>query len=232
MSTQYVTVQASGAEGYSNLKIWLRDVAPNCPGVQRSVLKRQLILACREFFAESFAWQADMGPIPVVAGQSNYQLSPFNSYTDVVGVLTVAANGIPLNPIWKRPMPLANVSNTPTTGAADLPAGYFMLRPDIISLYPVPSNPLPQPVSLQIRCALKPKTTVEQVPLIAQTHFYEAILAGLLYRLLNQPAKPYTNLALAGYYEKRFRSYIGEYAAKAKTGWNGSGSWVYPGFGK
>jgi hypothetical protein len=232
MTTQYVTVQASGAEGYSNLKVWLRDVAPVCPGVQRSVLKRQLILACREFFAESFAWQADQGPIPVVAGQNTYQLSPFNSYTDTVGILQVNANGLPLRPIWKRPALLTSGGGDNTLGTSDLPTGFYMLRPDIIAIFPTPITPLPQPVTLQVRCALKPKTTVEQVPLIAQTHFYEAILAGLLYRLLNQPAKPYTNMELSMYYEKRFRSYIGEYAAKAKTGFNGASSWFYPGFGK
>ena len=230
MSTQYVTVQSSGAEGYSNLKVWLKDVAPWVPGVHRSVLKRQLILACREFFAESYAWQADMGLIPVVGGQANYALSPFNSYTDIVGVLKVWANGVGMYPLPYKPPELPNLVAGPVM--SDFPKGFYMLRPDILALYPVPIPVLPNPVNLQLRVALKPKVTTEQVPLIAQTQFYEAILSGVLYRLLNQPAKPYTNLELAAYHEKRFRSYIAEYAGKAKTGQNGAGSWTFPGFGK
>lgn len=231
MTVSNVTVQSSGAEGYSNLKIWLRDASAWLPGAHRSVFKRQLILACREFFGESYAWQADVGPITVIGGQNTYQLSPFNSYTDVVGVITVEANGLPIYPLWKRPAPLPNVS-LPGPPTSDVPSGYFMLRPDIIALYPTPNTVLPTPVTLQIRCALKPKSTCEQVPLIAQTHFYDAILTGVLYRMMNQPAKPYSNPLQAAYNEKRFRAYIAEYAAKAKTGFNGAGSWRYPGFGK
>lgn len=231
MTTTNVTVQSSGAEGYSNLKTWLRDASPMLPGVHRSVFKRQLILACREFFEQSFAWQADMGPIPVLAGQNTYQLSPFTAYADIVGVLSVQANGVPLSPLYKRPAPLPNI-NSPGPPTSSLPAGYFMLRPDIIGLYPTPQTPLTTAVTLQLRVALKPKPTVEQVPMIAQTHFYDAILTGVLYRLMSQPAKPYTNLELAVYNEKRFRSYIGEYAARAKTGFNGAPNWVFPGFGK
>ena len=65
MTTEYVTVETSGAEGYSNLRVWLRDCAPYTPGVHRSLLKRQLILAFREFCAESFAWRGSFGPVAV-----------------------------------------------------------------------------------------------------------------------------------------------------------------------
>jgi len=232
MSVDYVTVQSSGAEGYSNLKAWLRDMSPWLPGANRSVMKRQLILACREFFAESFALQANMGPTLILAGQQDYQLSPFNSYLDVVGVLSVAINGMPLNPLWRRPDPWPNVVTGVATPTSDIPQAYWMSRPDIVSIYPLPQTPQPAPAYLTFRVAVRPKSTTEQVPSIAITHFYEAILCGGLYRMMNQPAKPYTNLELAAYHEKRFRSYIGEYAAKAKTGYNGSGSWAYPGFGK
>lgn len=231
MATQYVTVQSSGAEGFSNLKVWLRDASPILPGVQRSVFKRQLILACREFFEQSFAWRASAGPVSVIPGQSNYALSPFNSYTDVVGVLSLEVNGIPINPLHRRPSQFPDVPN-PGPPTSDFPRGYYMLRPDILALWPTPSDPLPVPTTFQVQVALKPKPSCEQVPLIAQTHFYEAILTGVLYRLLNQPAKPYTNLELSMYHEKRFRSYIAEYAGRAKTGFNGAASWSFPRFGK
>ena len=234
MSTpsQYVTVETSGAEGYSNLKTWLRDVAPVCPGVVRSVLKRQLILACREFFEQSFAWTGTMGPINIVEGQNTYALSPFNSYTDVVGVMRIEVNGVPIAPLYRRPNPIPNSLISPTPVTSPVPSGWYQLRPDIIALYPTPQTPLPNPTQMMVFVALRPKPSCEQVPLIAQTHFYEAILSGVLYRLLNQPAKPYSNLELSMYYEKRFRSYIGEYAGRAKTGFNGSAQWNFPRFGK
>ena len=97
--SQYADVVASGAEGQANLNIWLQDVTPWCPGVHRSVFKRQLILAVREFFEQSWAWRAEIGPITLVTNQQTYMLSPFNSTTDVVGVIWAAVNGTPIQPL-------------------------------------------------------------------------------------------------------------------------------------
>lgn len=229
MSTaEYASVMASGAEGQANLNLWLQDVSVYVPGIHRSVLKRQLILACREFFEQSRAWRAAIGPLTINVNQVTYMLSPFNSTADVVGVIGVWINGIPVNPIAQRP---ANDGTaTPPVPTNSQPFGYYMVRPDILALYPTPSKLLTG--ALQIQCSLKPKTTVNQVPRIAVTDFYDAILAGVLYRVLNQPGKPYSNPMLSGYFESRFRTLIGTYAALAKKGFNNGASWAFPRFGK
>ena len=221
-------VAASGGEGQANLNIWLKDVSVYAPGIHRSVLKRQLILACREFFEQSWAWRATLGPIPIIAEQATYMLSPFNSTTDVVGVLGVYVNGIPIGPAVQKPewppptVPLSTVN---------MPATYYMLRPDVLALYPVP-NPTPGTiVTMDVHCALKPKATQSQVPHVAVSDYYEAILAGVLYRILNQPAKPYSNPSLSMYFESRFRTLIGTYAAQGKKGNNGGANWRFPYFG-
>ena len=184
----YADVVASGAEGQANLNLWLKDVSVYVPGIHRSVLKRQLILACREFFEQSWAWRQTLGPLNIVANQPTYMLSPFNSTTDVVGVLGVTINAIPIPALTSMP-----VLPTPIApgGQVNLPFGYYMLRPDVLALAPVP-NPV-IPTTMFVHVALKPKQTVLQVPKIAVTDFYDAILAGVLYRILNQPAKPYSN---------------------------------------
>jgi hypothetical protein len=223
--TTYADVTASGAEGQANLNIWLQDVTPWCPGVHRSVFKRQLILAVREFFEQSWAWRAEIGPIALVTNQPTYMLSPFNSTTDVVGVIWAAVNGTPINPLTAEPP--ATQTGQPF---ADTPGGYWLPRPDIIAVYPVPKiTSVPQ--NLVAFCALRPKMSVTQVPKICVTDFYEAILNGVLYRLLNQPAKPYSNPTLAAYFETRFRKDIGVYAGKAKKGFANGASWRFPYFG-
>ena len=113
---------------------------------------------------------------------------------------------------------------------SDTPGGYWLPRPDIIAVYPIP-NITSVPQNLTALCALRPKMSVTQVPKICVTDFYEAILNGVLYRLLNQPAKPYSNPALATYFETRFRKDIGVYAGKAKKGFAGGASWQFPYFG-
>lgn len=226
--TSYASVEASGGEGQANLNIWLKDVSVYVPGIHRSVLKRQLILACREFFEQSRAWRAALGPENIIANQNTYMLSPLNSTTDVVAVVGVFINGIPIDPIIQRPA--NNGGNSPPVPTNDQPFGYYLLRPDVLALYPTPAKSLPQ--ALQVQCALKPKSSVNQVPHIAVTNFYDAILAGVLYRLLNQPSKPYTNMMLSKEFESRFRTLTGVYAAAAKTGFNNGASWRYPRFGK
>ena len=219
-------VVASGGEGQANLNIWLKDISVYAPGIHRSVLKRQLILACREFFEQSWAWRATLGPIPIVPLQPTYMLSPFNSTTDVVGVLGVWINGIPIGPLTAQPN---YPPQQPPNGTVNLPFGYYMLRPDVIALAP-PPNPTTAS-TMEVLCALKPKPTVKQVPHVATTNFYDAILAGALYRILNQPAKPYSNAPLSMYFESRFRTLIGTYAAQAKKGNNNGASWRFPYFG-
>jgi hypothetical protein len=227
MVTQYATVEASGAEGQANLNLWLKDASVYVPGIHRSVLKRQLILACREFFEQSRAWRASIGPLNVVAGQNTYMLSPFNSTTDVVGVIAVAINAVPVMPIAFRPP--NDGTQTPPVPTNNQPFGYYMLRPDVMALYPTPAKSLPG--SLQVLCSLKPKASVKQVPHIAVSDFYEAILCGVVYRCLNQPGKPYSNPALAAQFESKFRTYIGMYAGLAKTGFNQAPSWRFAPFG-
>ncbi len=224
--TQDAQVVASGAEGQANLNLWLKDVSVYAPGIHRSVLKRQLILACREFFEQSWAWRATIAPIPIVIDQPTYMLSPFNSTTDVVGVIGVSINGIPIAPSAEKPI---HVPGFPAL-SNNFPSSYFMVRPDIIALDP-PVSVMPSPLNMSVLCALKPKSTVKQVPHIAVTNFYDAILAGVLYRILNQPAKPYSNPTLSAYFESRFRTLIGTYAGIAKQGFNKGASWRFAYFG-
>jgi hypothetical protein len=237
--SHYSDVVASGAEGQANLNLWMQDISPWCPGVHRTVMKRQLILAVREFFEQSWAWRQEQGPITLVTDQVTYMLSPFNSTTDVVGVIAVWVNRVPLAPLACAPPPYGH-SPEPVPEPvpdqdgdrhhSDRPGGYWCPRPDIIAVYPTPKITT-TPQHLTVLCALRPKMSVTQVPKIAVTDFYEAIMNGALYRLLNQPAKPYSNPTLAAYFENKFRKDIGVYAGKAKKGFNNAASWSFPYFG-
>src|SRR5690606_8861257 len=80
--------------------------------------------------------------------------------------------------------------------------------------------------------ALTPKQSVTHLPRVAATHFYDAIFDGAAGRLLGQPAKPYTNPALATYHMQRFNAAIGKFAGAAKGGFAGAPSWNFPRFGK
>lgn len=222
MSTETITVEGSGHECDAKIDTWLRDLLPITPGCAPKVRKRAVILACREFFERSSAWRVVIGPKRLTANKRRYYLSPYDAYADVVQVLSVELRGFPLRPLARRP-----AGQEPN---ASEPTGYYLEGPDQIRLWPQSATTNDEVLTFHV--ALTPKQSVTHLPRIAATHFYDAIFDGAAGRLLGQPAKPYTNPAIAQYHLRRFNSSIGAYAARAKSGFNGAPSWSFPRFGK
>lgn len=221
MSIESITVEGSGQEYDVKLDTWLRDLTPLTPGCVPSVRRRELILACREFFEQSACWRGVIGPRQMKAGRKRYMLSPVDAYTDVVHVLGVQFNGE-----WLRPLPQQPRGDS----TSSTPRGYWLEAPDVVRLWPVPQVTVE--AALRFYVAMTPKQTVRQMPRIAATHYYDAILDGAAGRLLRHPAKPYTNPVAAEYHLRRFRAAIGKHAAQGKSGHTGAPSWVFPRFGK
>jgi hypothetical protein len=61
------------------------------------------------------------------------------------------------------------------------------------------------------------------------TQYHQAILSGLLARMMGQPNKPYSNPALAVYHARRFRNFIGQARAfTTSNGEPGGQNWSFP----
>lgn len=221
--TATIIVESSGHECEAKLDTWLKDILPRTPGIVRKVAKRELVLACREFFEQSAAWRVVVGPKNLVANKRTYYTSPYDAYSDVVRVFSVELNGAPLKVMLRRP---AGQEPSATT-----PYAYFIgSSPSQVRVWPTPSTSVTNGLTYYI--ALTPKVTVTKLPSVAQTHFYDAILDGVLGRIYAHPAKPYSNPGLGEYHLKRFRAAIGRYSAEAKKGFGEAVSWSYPRFGK
>lgn len=222
MTSCVITVEASGHECDVKLQTWLKDLLPRTPGAVRRVVTRELVLAAREFFEQSRAWRTVLGPKNMVANKRRYSLSPYDAYSDVVGIEGVELNGCPLRKLSRRP--------ADTAREADQPSGYWLESPDTVRLWPMPVTSVEDALTFAVHLA--PKQSVTHLPRIALTHFYDALLDGALGRLYSHPAKPYSNSTLAAYHLKRFRNAIGMYAGAAKQGFAGAQAWSYPRFGK
>ncbi len=220
-STLYV--ESSGQEYDIKLDQWLKDMLPRLPGVIRTVARRELILAAREFFEQSACWRAVLGPKNLVANKKTYYLSPYDAYTNIVQVLSVEGNGAPLRPMLRRPSGVEPTSST-------TPYGYWIEAPDQVRVWPMPSESKTNWLTFYV--VLTPKQTVKHLPRQAASLWYDALLDGALGRLYSHPAKPYTDSVRAQYHLQRFRAAIGKYAGQAKQQANGAGSWAYPRFGK
>jgi hypothetical protein len=220
--SELITVEGSGHECDVKLDTWLRDMLPYTPGCVAKVRKRAVVLACREFFEQSAAWRVVVGPKNLVANKKRYYMSPYDAYSNIVRVFSVELNGYPLDPLLRRP--------AGTEPPADRPRYYYLENPDQIRLWPMANSSATNALTFYV--ALTPKQTVTHLPRIAATHFFDAILDGAIGRLLEQPAKPYSDPVRAQYHLSRFQAAIGKYAGEAKKGFAGAGSWTYPRFGK
>jgi hypothetical protein len=220
--SELISVEGSGHECDVKLDTWLRDMLPYTPGCIPRVRKRALVLACREFFEQSAAWRVTIGPRNMVANKKRYYMSPYDAYSNIVRVFSVELQGSPLLPMLRRP-----AGEEPP---ADRPRYYFLENPDQVRLWPMPNSSATNVLTFYV--ALTPKTTVTHLPRIAASHFFDAILDGAIGRLLEQPAKPYSDPVRAAYHLQRFQNAIGKYAGEAKTGFAGAASWAFPRFGK
>lgn len=216
-----VFIEGTGCECDVTLDRWLKDTLPMLPGVVRGVAARELVLACREFFERSYAWQTVIEDQNAKEGRKQYWLSPLDQYTNVIGVLGVAYKGVALARLPARPARRSSStsSNTPQ-------AYYSPDAPDSIEVYPDLDHD--EDAGLSFHVALTPKPSVEHLPRVAEIKYYDAILDGFLARMYMHPNKPYSSFTLAQAKRKSFNAWIGRYAGQAKQGNINAQNWSYP----
>lgn len=207
------------------IAVWLKDILPQTPGASRAVAKRELLLACREFFEQSAAWREVLDPLNVVPTDEVFTMTDHvtDANSEVTKILSVEYRGRPLRPLSRRP-PGEYLEATS-------PSSYYVVEPDEIHLWPrIQADAEIVTDALTVQVALIPVLTATVLPDVAEKLYYDAIRDGLLGRMYSHPAKPYSNPTLGTYHLQRFQAAIGKYAARAKAG-NGP-SWTFPQFGK
>jgi len=200
--------------------VWLKDILPRTPGVVRQVAKRELILAAREFYRDSYAWREVIESVYWDDGTYQFTVPTPHSYAEVIQIMQVEVNGSPLTPKSERPMGDRG-DGTPTV--------WFPTGPDRMEVWPTPEM---YEDTLRVRVVLIPDVEATELPDIAAAKHYEALLDGVLGRLYAHPAKPYSNPQLGEYHLRRFRNAIGAAAGEFKQGGFAGQNWTYPRFGK
>lgn len=215
-----VFLESSGCECDVTLDTWLKDALPMLPGVVRSVAARELVLTARHFFERTLAWRAVIEDINAVAGDKQYWQSPWDEFSNVIYVFGVAFKGNTLQPLVNKPMD-ATVQRT------NLPTHFYTLNPPD-SFYLYPQLETAQADAIDAWVALTPKVSVEHLPRIAFIKFYDALLDGLLARLLAHPNKPYTDMGQARERRISYSAAIATYKAEAKQGFVNGQEWMFP----
>jgi hypothetical protein len=203
------------------LSTWLKDILPHVPGVVRSVAKRELILAAREFYRQSGAWREVVQYVDVVDGQLGYSVAPSDDRAEVAFIYSVEWDGRVLPP--KSEMPVQRME-------AGQPRCWYPTGPATFGLWPMPD--MYEEDALTVRVIQTIRADATSLPPIAKVRHYDGILDGVLGRLMSHPAKPYTNPTVGTYHLNRFRNAIAMAAAEVKTGVPSGQNWTFPSYGK
>lgn len=203
-----------------SISVWLKDLLPRTPGIVRSVARRELILAAREFYRDSDSWSEIVESTFFADDDFSYEVLSSQVDAEIVRVMAVEVNGTFLQPKVERPI---------GDREDGTPHSWYPTGPSSVDIWPTPEA---YDDTVRIRVKLIPTNEATVLPDIAQTRHYDAILDGVLGRLYAHPAKPYSNPTLAEYHLRRFRAAIGVAKGEAIQGGFAGQAWVYPRFGK
>lgn len=179
------------------MKLW-KDfydfVMPDVPGCTFAAIDSALRQSGIVFCEQSLAWLIDHPPISVVAGTSEYALTPPEDA--VVHAITFAAlNGEEIE-AYKGETDISVRNRRNRTAVAQyIPGG-----PGSVILAPKPAAT----GALTMIVALKPSPASVGIDDVQFNEYREAIVHGALLRLMLSPKKPYTNAQLAAYHQQQF----------------------------
>ncbi len=220
--------QSGFEEGFTvastgSLDIWVREISAKVPGAIEGFIYDQVKLVLKDFFKSTKSWRNFFGPFTALADDGTLCLNPIDAKTNVIQVLALARNGIPIantNPV-AVPRTLIQQLTSSTSSS-------FYVEPyDVIHLVPIPTKDVED---IFVTVALTPRlhsdNRIDQW--IIDQH-YEAIKAGTLQRLYEEPGKVYSNVASAEYWGKKYRSEKVVERSNAMNNYKESPQpWVYP----
>lgn len=206
--------QSETAVNGESATYFARKAVLECPGAPDTLIESKLADVLSSFYQDSLSWRKVVGPYKIIAGRDQVHVNPVDQYTEARYVLGAYIwDGTSNAKQYLRPSPRLLVG-----GDVGQPCSFFMLEPDIMQLYPMPNVTLgPQ---LYVYAALEPNILTPQLPSISTTHHFDAIMAGLLSRLMMMGNKPWTDKDMAMRYEKDYKRGVLRYRDEANRGYS------------
>lgn len=195
-----------------SLDTWIKEIHAKVPGAVEEYLYDQLKLVIKDFFQRTKAWRAFMGPFSMPANDGTICLNPVDAYSNVIQVLEVTRNGSTMAQIDLRALP-----NLTSTNSTRTPSSYYLEPYHTIKIFPVPTVDLE---NFYVTAALTPRLRSDnRIPEWIVDQCFEAIKAGTLARLYEEPDKVYSNVANAELWGRRYRSELARARSVAAQGY-------------
>lgn len=189
------TVATSGS-----LDEWVKEIYAKVPGAIEGYIYDQVKLVIKDFFQRTKAWRSFLGPYTIPANDGTLCLNPVDAYSNAIMVLEVIRDGFPMTQTDKRALPRFFSTETNSRN----PSRYYLDPYHTIKLWPVPVVDVEE---IYATVALTPRLRADnRIPQEIIDQHYEAIKAGTLQRLYEEPGKIYTNTTSADYWGRKYRS--------------------------
>ena len=196
-----------------SLDVWVKEIHAKCPGAVEEYIYEQLKLVIKDFFQRTKAWRTFLGPLTAPANDGVVCLNPVDAYSNVIQVLDVTRTASSLSQLDIR-----GLSRFVATQNDNRNPSRFYLDPyHTIRIWPVPIVDIDE---LYVTVALTPRLRADNriADWVIDQH-YEAIKAGTLQRLYEEPDKFYSNTTKAEYWGQRYRSEMARSRSVADQGY-------------
>jgi hypothetical protein len=185
----------------------MNNLRVQLPGALDAAIQLELFNTVDEMCRTAIVWQ-DTLDVTLLLGQATYDIAPDD--TEIVTLYSVEHATLDTSDVL-----FDDASHT-------------------LSLSAVPTSAdVTTPLFLDV--ALTPSTEVadpnDYLPARLWTVHHQALLDGVLSRMLMQPAKPYSNVTLGTYHAKRFRKFLALARADVEENNTFDGqNWCFPSF--
>ena len=157
-------------------------------------------LVISDFFKRTKSWRNFFGPYTALADDGIIGLNPMDANTNVIRVLAVAHNGVPLANTTPVAVPRTLITNL----TSSVSSSYYVEPYHTIHLVPIPAKDVE---NIYVTAALTPRLRDDnRIDQWVIDQHYEAIKAGVLQRLYEEPGKVYSNVKSAVYWGAKYRS--------------------------
>jgi len=206
-----------------SLDTWVREIHAKVPGAVEGYIYDQLKLVIKDFFQRTKSWRTFLGPLTAPANDGTICLNPVDAYSNVIQVLQVTRNTSPLSQVDLKAVPTLFATQNDNRN----PSRFYLDPYHTIKFFPVPVE---DTVDVYVTVALTPRLRADNriAEWIIDQH-YEAIKAGTLQRLYEEPDKTYSNVAKADYWGSKYRAEMARSRSVAAQGYGESAQpWGFP----
>jgi hypothetical protein len=206
-----------------SLDVWVKEIHAKVPGAVEEYIYDQVKLVLKDFFQRTKAWRTFLGPLSASANDGTICLNPVDAYSNAILVLEVTRNTSPLSQLDMRSLPRLFATENDNRN----PSRFYLDPYHTIKFFPVPTIDVDD---IYVTVALTPRLRADNriAEWIIDQH-YEAIKAGTLQRLYEEPDKFYSNVTSAEFWGKKYRSEMARSRSAAAQGYGETAQpWGFP----